>query len=809
MKLQITILSFLFLGITGCYESPPDFYCLDTHPEYFRAIKGVCADDPSNYCINGTELDLKSIKSWEPVEVNCDGIDNDCDGAIDEDLTFSEELKGVCTTQEYQCLGAQGWLAIETVSSFEESELSCDGLDNDCDGQVDEDLTAPLSTFREGVCQELKQVCRGTDGWIEPEKENITFFEIEETLCDSLDNDCDGQVDEGQVEVCDDQRDNDCDGIIDENTGEACDGQDNDCDGQVDEELPPILNDEQQGLCLGTQKICSGEQGWINYYDSNVIEDVETICDGLDNDCDGLVDEALTSPIDTSLDGVCEDLRSTCEGEQGWILADPNTLSNYESTETSCDSLDNDCDGQVDEGRNEVCDNLDNDCDGQIDEMESENCDGLDNDCDGQIDENLTAPPATLSIGVCLGSVKVCLGNQGWNDPLFSTLDHYEQTELTCDGLDNDCDGQVDENLNYQQAYLQEGVCSQIIPICQGTQGWSLPTPDTIANYEEDESLCDGLDNDCDGQVDENLPQRLAEIQLGVCEGALKKCTNGRWVEPNYNLIEHYQEPEQTCGDELDNDCDGELDEGVLCAPCSPNCPNIDWIAIESGTFNMGSSLASDEQPLHQVSIEDRLHVTRSEITVAQYEVCVNANICNADAMDSTNCTWNESEPLRSQLPINCVSRSQVLAFSTWVGGRLPSEAEWEYIARSRGNREPYPWGESPQPNCEYAQFTNSALSGCELNRPDMVCSHPLGNTIEDVCDMAGNVSEWTLDLYTNNYENAPLDGSPNCIECFNAGNFVTRGGSWLTGGGTLRVADRNQANSETNSPQIGFRLVY
>ena len=72
-------------------------------------------------------------------------------------------------------------------------------------------------------------------------------------------------------------------------------------------------------------------------------------------------------------------------------------------------------------------------------------CNGLDDDCDGLADEELALPPATLVDGVCLDLVQSCMGVEGWVDPDFSTIETYEETEATCDDLDNDCDGEIDE----------------------------------------------------------------------------------------------------------------------------------------------------------------------------------------------------------------------------------------------------------------------------------------------------------------------------------------------------------------------------
>ena len=79
------------------------------------------------------------------------------------------------------------------VESYEARELSCDGLDNDCDGSTDEQLNAPTANLSEGVCESALKQCEGEQGWGEPKyalhSEN---YELEEQTCDLLDNDCDG-----------------------------------------------------------------------------------------------------------------------------------------------------------------------------------------------------------------------------------------------------------------------------------------------------------------------------------------------------------------------------------------------------------------------------------------------------------------------------------------------------------------------------------------------------------------------------------------------------------------------------------------
>lgn len=228
----------------------------------------------------------------------------------------------------------------------------------------------------------------------------------------------------------------------------------------------------------------------------------------------------------------------------------------------------------------------------------------------------------------------------------------------------------------------------------------------------------------------------------------------------------------------------------------------ITVISLPGGTFTMGSNNGDgDEKPPHSVTVS-AFRVMKTEVTVAQYRACHEAHPKDCtkprSMQDEYFCNWGHKD--RDNHPINCVDWHQAKAFAAWIGGRLPTEAEWEYAARGTEGRE-YPWGNGPEPSCERA-----VMAGCTRSETTPVCSRPAGNTPEGLCDMAGSVWEWVEDRW-GNYP-GPQEAQHNPLGPENGPLRVLRGGSWANVGSNLRGAVRDRRDPTSRFSGQGFRVV-
>jgi len=182
---------------------------------------------------------------------------------------------------------------------------------------------------------------------------------------------------------------------------------------------------------------------------------------------------------------------------------------------------------------------------------------------------------------------------------------------------------------------------------------------------------------------------------------------------------------------------------------------------------------------------------TRTEVTVAQYRACMEAGLCTGPRTRTEDMYCNWGWPDRDTHPINCVDWSQATALCAWAGGRLPTEDEWYAEASNKGSRQ-YPWGNEAA-TCNTAIWgVGNNTDGCGRDSTWPVCSKPKGNSVSGLCDMAGNVWEWTSSLYSNE-----------------SSARVLRGGSWARDAAEgLRASNRSRSAPSDVGAAVGLRCV-
>jgi len=417
----------------------------------------------------------------------CNGVDDDCDEQIDEELLLAWYADtdgdgfGDPATLVEACEAPPGHTDDATDCDDADPAVHpdatevCNELDDDCDGVVDEDVVptwyidADADGF--GDADRATEACAPGDGWVDDATDcddlDPASFPGATEVCDLADNDCDGQVDEEVTTTW--YADADGDGHGDPlTTAEAC--------------AQPAGHEEQAGDC---------DDG-----DPAVNPNAVELCDaGTDNDCDGLVDE------DDAADAVPWYLDSDSDGFGD--AASPTSACAAPADHVA-DATD--CDDQLDTvypGAPELCDGEDNDCDGEVDVGATDADEWyLDHDGDGVGDD-------AFAVTACLQPVGYASSAEGVDcDDLSSTA--APDIDEVCDGEDNDCDGVVDEDdaIDAPTWYpdvdadgfgdAAAGAPSCVAPADQIADGSDCDDGDPEIFPGAPELCVDGIDTDCD-----------------------------------------------------------------------------------------------------------------------------------------------------------------------------------------------------------------------------------------------------------------------------------------------------------------------
>jgi hypothetical protein len=496
---------------------------------------GACAATGNLTCTGGVPHDDCTAGTPAPNDATCNGVDNDCNGATDEDYAPVTTSCGVGACASSGTTSCVNGAIVDSCQAGTPAanDATCNGIDDDCNGTKDEDYIRVATTCGAGACASTGL-----------------------TAC------MNGTV----VDDCHPQSPalNDA----------ACNGIDDDCDGSTDEDYAPVATTCGIGPCAatGTTSCMNGQV--VDSCQPGAGAANDSTCNGTDDDCNGSIDEDYVARTTTCGEGACRSEGGTsCVAGQEQDSCTPGTPAANDAT---CDGVDADCDGQVDENyvpRQSTCgvgacastgttscvqgQEMSN-CQPGTPAANDATCNGIDEDCNGNADEDYAPVSTTCGVGACASTgTTSCIGGQ-----VVSTCAPRSPAanDATCDLVDDDCNGVVDEDYVPHATACGVGACASTgttsCAVGQETDTCQAGAP------AQNDATCDGVDNDCNGTNDEDYVSVPTTCGVGACTASgTTACVNGAVVN---GCTPGAPAPNDATCNGVDEDCNGTNDEDFV-----------------------------------------------------------------------------------------------------------------------------------------------------------------------------------------------------------------------------------------------------